>query len=324
MVTRSQKIRLGVFLTTALSILFISLAIITGTRFFKEKNTYFIRYKNMSLTGLEIGSPVKYRGIRIGRIENIYIDPEDVTSNIVVITVTPKVPIKKDNEAVVTYISYAAGIKMIEILGGSNESDTLPPNSFIQPGQSMVENISGKAEIITEKLELILNNIAEMTEARRQEKLFELIDNTSNALQNFNTLLDTNKTSLFKTLNNVERFTSHLDTFMIVSNLALKDIRDITRSPKLTKTIDNVEKISTDLEQAELSKLIKKLADAVEQTNKTFTHLDLTLLKSRHDIISSTEILRESLEYFNEFTRLISENPSLLLRSQQQQEIPER
>lgn len=324
MVTRSQKIRLGVFLATALSILFISLAIITGTRFFKEKNTYFIRYKNMSLAGLEIGSPVKYRGIRIGRIENIYIDPEDVTSNIVEITVTPKVPIKKDNEAVVTYISYAAGIKMIEILGGSNESDPLPPDSFIQPGQSIVENISGKAEIITEKLELILNNIAEMTEARRQEKLFKLIDNTSNALQSFNTLLDTNKTSLFQTLNNVERFTSHLDTFMIVSNLALKDIREITRSPKLTKTIDNVEKISTDLEQAELSELIKKLADAVEQTNKTFTHLDLTLLKSRHDIISSTEIFRESLEYFNEFTRLISENPSLLLRSQQQEEIPER
>ena len=49
-----------------------------------------------------------------------------------------------------------------------------------------------------------------------------------------------------------------------------------------------------------------------------------TLLKSRHDILSSTEILRESLEYFNEFTRLISENPSLLLRSSPQEEIEER
>jgi len=323
MVSRSQKIRLGVFLVTSLSILFISIAIITGTRVFKKKTTYFIRYKNISLAGLEIGSPVKYRGIRIGRIENIYIDPEDVTSNIVQITVTPKVPIKEDNEAVVTYISYAAGIKMIEILGGSNESALLAPDSFIKPGQSVVDNISGKAEIITEKLEMILNNLAELTEAERQEKLFKLVDNTSNSLQSFNSFLDTNKISLFHTLKNVEKFTSHLDTFMIKSNLTLNDIRAITQSPKLTKTIDNFEKISTDLEQAELSELIKKLAAAVEQTNKTFTHLDLTLLKSRHDIISSTEILRESLEYFNEFTRLISENPSLLLRSSPQQEIRE-
>lgn len=323
MVTRAQKIRLGVFLVTSFSVLFISLAIITGTRVFKKKATYFIRYKNISLAGLEIGSPVKYRGIRIGRIENIYIDPEDITSNIVQITVTPKVPIKEDNQAVVTYVSYAAGIKMIEILGGSNESALLPLESYIKPGQSMVDNISGKAEIITEKLEMILNNLAQLTESDRQAKLFKLVDNTSNALESFNTLLDTNQTSLFHTIKNVEKFTSHLDTFMIVSNLALSDIRAITQSPKLTKTIDNVEKITTDLEQAKLSELIKKLAAAVEQTNKTFTHLDLTILKSRHDILSSTEILRESLEYFNEFTRLISENPSLLLRSSPQQEIRE-
>jgi hypothetical protein len=87
--------------------------------------------------------------------------------------------------------------------------------------------------------------------------------------------------------------------------------------------VDNVEKISTELNQANLSDLIAKLAAAVEQTNRTFTHLDLTLLKSRHDILSSAEILRESLEYFNEFTRLISENPSLLLRSSQRGEIRE-
>jgi len=323
MVSRSQKIRLGVFLITAFSVLFISLAIITGTRVFKKKTTYFIRYQNFSLAGLEVGSPVKYRGIRIGRIDNIYIDPQDVTSNIVQITVTPNVPIKQDNEAVVTYISYAAGIKMIEILGGSNESPLLPPKSFIKPGHSIVDNLSGKAEIITEKLEMILNNLAEMTEAEQQEKLFTLVDNTSHALQSFNTLLDTNQVSLYNTLQHIEKFTSHLDTFMIISNLALGDIRAVTASPQLSKTLDNVEKITSDLEQARLSELIAKLAAAIEQTNKTFTHLDLTLLKSRHDILSSTEILRESLENFNEFTRLISENPSLLLRSSPQQEIRE-
>ena len=111
---------------------------------------------------------------------------------------------------------------------------------------------------------------------------------------------------------------------MIRSNLALNDIQKITRSPKLLSTIDNVDKITADLEQAKLSDLIAKLGLAIEQTNRTFTHLDLTLMKSRHDILSSTEILRESLEYFNEFTRLISENPSLLLRSSQREEIKGR
>jgi phospholipid/cholesterol/gamma-HCH transport system substrate-binding protein len=323
MVTRAQKIRLGIFLTISISILLIAIGIITGSRLLKKRVTYYIRYKEISLTGLEIGSPVKYRGLRIGRIEDMYIDENDVTSIIVEITIDPKTPIKEDNEAVIDYLSIAAGLKMIEIQGGTNESKRLPPNSFIKAGQSLVDTITGKAEVITEKLELILNNFVELTAPKRQDKLYQLIDKTTKTLESFQTLLDTNQVSIFHTIKNVERFSTYLDSFMVTSNLAINDIRKVTQSPKLMTTVDNVEKITTELQQANLSDLITKLANAVEQTNRTFTHLDLTLLKSRHDILSSTEILRESLEYFNEFTRLISENPSLLLRSSQREEIRE-
>jgi phospholipid/cholesterol/gamma-HCH transport system substrate-binding protein len=79
MVSQSQKIRLGVFLTISISILIIAIGIITGSRLLKKRVTYFIRYKEISLTGLEIGSPVKYRGLRIGRIEDMHIDENDVT-----------------------------------------------------------------------------------------------------------------------------------------------------------------------------------------------------------------------------------------------------
>jgi phospholipid/cholesterol/gamma-HCH transport system substrate-binding protein len=323
MATRAQKIRLGIFLTISIAILVATIGIITGSRLLKKKNIYYIRYKEMSLTGLEIGSPVKYRGLRIGRIEDMHIDEKDVTSIIVKISIDPKTPIKEDNEAVIDYLSIAAGLKMIEIQGGTNESKQLPPNSFIRAGQSLVDTITGKAEVITEKLELILNNFAELTSPNRQEKLYRLIDNTTATLESFRTLMDANKNSLTHTIKNIERFSTYLDSFMVTSNLAMTDIRKITQSPKLMTTVDNVEKITTELQQANLSDLIAKLAAAVEQTNNTFTHLDLTILKSRHDILSSTEILRESLEYFNEFTRLISENPSLLLRSSQRGEIRE-
>jgi phospholipid/cholesterol/gamma-HCH transport system substrate-binding protein len=323
MVSRSQKIRLGVFLTISIAILIIAIGIITGSRLLKKRVTYFIRYKEISLTGLEIGSPVKYRGLRIGRIEDMFIDENDVTSIIVKISIDPKTPIKEDNLAVIDYLSIAAGLKMIEIQGGTNESKQLPPNSFIKAGQSLVDTITGKAEVITEKLELILNNFSELTAPKQQEKFYRLIDNTTKTLESFQTLIDTNQLGIYHTIKNLERISIYMDSLMVTSNLAVHDIREITQSPKLMTTVDNVEKITTELQQANLSDLIAKLAAAVEQTNRTFTHLDLTLLKSRHDILSSTEILRESLEYFNEFTRLISENPSLLLRSSQRGEIRE-
>jgi ABC-type transporter Mla subunit MlaD len=254
----------------------------------------------------------------------MYIDESDITSIIVAITVDPKIPIKEDNEAVLDYLSLAAGLKMIEIQGGTNESKRLLPNSFIKAGRSLVDTITGKAEIISEKLEHILNNFAEMTRTDRQEKLFKLIDNAAKTFEIVQALLDTNETSINRVIKNAEKISSHLDTFMVTANLAMNDIRQITQSPDLLTTVDNFENISTELRQANLSDLIAKLVATVEQTNRTFTHLDLTILKSRHDILSSAEILRESLEYFNEFTRLISENPSLLLRSSQQEEIRER
>ncbi len=323
MVSRSQKIRLGIFLTVATFLLLLSIVLISGNQFLKKKATYYIRYKNISLTGLELGSAVKYRGIRIGRIEDIYIDEKDITSIIVEITIEPKVPIKEDTEAIITLIGIT-GLKMIELQGGTNESKKLPPESFINAGQSLVETITGRAEIITQKLEIILNNLATFTEPGRRDQIFRLVDNTSHTLNNFRTLLDTNQTRFIKIVKDIENFTSHLDTFMIKSNLTLNDIQKVTQSEKLTNTVNNLDEITSELAEAKLAELIKKMATTIDQTNRTFTHLDLTLMKSRHDILSSTELLRESLEYFNDFTRLISENPSLLLRSSPQQEIRER
>ena len=323
MVSRAQKIRLGIFLTTALVILTISIGVITGNRLLKKQTNYYIRFKDVSLTGLEVGSSVKYRGIRVGRVDNIYIDPEDITSVIVKMNLNPNVPIKEDTEAILTLIGIT-GLKMIELRGGTNEAKDLPPESFIKPGQSVVETITGRAEIITEKLELILNNLANLTATENREKFLGLIENTSQALNNFATLLDSNQTHLNHIIANFDDISVNMDSLIMNANLAVNDIRQITQSKELVNTVSNLEKVTGQLAEADLHQVIKKMEQALEQTNRTFTHLDLTLLKSRHDILSSAEILRESLEYFNEFTRLISENPSLLLRSSPQEEIRER
>ena len=323
MVSRSQKIRLGIFLTAALVILIVAIGVITGNRLLKKQAVYYIRFKDVSLTGLEVGSSVKYRGIRVGRVDDIYIDPQDITSVIVKMNLNPKVPIKEDTEAILTLIGIT-GLKMIELRGGTNEAKDLPPESFIKPGKSVVETITGRAEIIAEKLELILNNIANFTKTENRERFLNLIDNTSRALNNFATLLDTNQTHLNRIIENMDAISGDLDTLIENANLAVNDIRSIARSKELVNTVGNLEKVSGDLAQANLAEVIKKMETALDQTNRTFTHLDLTLMKSRHDILSSAELLRESLEYFNEFTRLISENPSLLLRSSPQEEIRER
>jgi len=96
MVSKSQKIRLGIFIIVGLVFLFVLIGIIVGTKLFDKKDIYFIAYKDQSVSGMNVGSAVQYHGIRVGRIEELDIDKDDVTTVIVEISVKAGTPIKTD------------------------------------------------------------------------------------------------------------------------------------------------------------------------------------------------------------------------------------
>lgn len=324
MVQKAQKIRLGIFLSITIFLLIVAIVVVTGSALLKKEIAYYIRYHgDVSVTGLELGAQVKYRGIRIGRVEDIYIDPENIEDLIIKISVNDKVPIKEDTEAVMALIGIT-GLKLIELRGGTNEAKRLPPESEIKPGLSLVESISGKAEILAQKAEIILNNLIEMTGPTRQQNLFNFLDNAAKTLESFRTLIDTNQTSIHLTLKNIRSFSAELDEFMQTSNEVVNSINTSMQSKELKETISNLHKISSDLEEARLSELAEELLLTVDAAKKAFTHIDLTLLTSRHDLLRSIEALKESMESLSDFARMIRENPSLLIYGTKQEEIRER
>ena len=96
MITRLQKIRLGIFFLVSVTALIILIGVMVVPNLLKEKDTYYVGYTNMSLTGLQEGSKVKYHGINVGQVIDIYIDPQDIRRVIVELSLEPDVPIKKD------------------------------------------------------------------------------------------------------------------------------------------------------------------------------------------------------------------------------------
>ena len=100
MITRAQKVRLGVFLTVSSTLLIGTLAVLAGLRLAEERDTYTIRY-HMSLSGLEAGSPVKFNGVRVGRVDSIRIDREDPATVVVAVSLDAGTPVKKDTRAIV-------------------------------------------------------------------------------------------------------------------------------------------------------------------------------------------------------------------------------
>ncbi len=275
------------------------LIVITGTRMFEQRDEYFIRYRDMSVSGVEIGAQVKYHGVRVGRVDEIYIDPDEVETVVITLSLQEGTPVKDDVKAVIVSLSLT-GLKIIELEGGSGQADLLSAGSEIPAGVSPLQMISGRAEAVSEKLELVLTNLIGLTGGENRDKFIALVETTTTVLGDIHGILSENRLPIANTIAN-------LDT-------AAYGIRELATSQELRRAFANLDSTTENIRLAHIGETVTGLQETLEQIETTFTHFDLTLIKGRQDLLTSLEVMRESLEFFNEFTRIIAEDPSLLLR----------
>jgi phospholipid/cholesterol/gamma-HCH transport system substrate-binding protein len=272
----------------------------------QQKDIYYVNYQDTSVNGLQIGGAVKYYGLDIGRVEDIKISKEDINNVIVKISIKEGTPIKSDMKAQLIAVGIT-GLKQIELIGGTNQAETLEPGDFIKPGKSTLDNITGKAEIVAAKLELVLTNLAKMTNEENRIKLSRILTNTDS-------LIHQNRQSFTNMMTNLDSTSLYLAKFMKNSNLAMDKFNTLLRSPELQNILDNISKTSSDIAQADLKKIMNDLNEAIYNANEAFLHIDLTVLKGRDDLLNSLNILKETIDNLNDFSRQISEDPTLLIR----------
>lgn len=313
MVTRLQKIRLGFFFIVSLLALLITLSIILSPQFLEIKDEYLIGYRDITLSGLQVGGTVKYHGLNVGYINDIYIDPEDIRRVIVKIRLEHGTPIRKDTYADIANIGIT-GLKVIELRGGSNEAEPLEPGGFIQTGKSITEIITGKAEVIAEKMEMTLNNISSFTNIENQKKIMSLVENTSKTITELNDLLNKNKSSLSRTFSHSEKAAVEFHQLIVQTNKTMKKLNAWAGSDSLKKIINNISEITETLSNANLVGLVDEFNLVMKHTNRVLKEIDISLTKSRTEMQYSLVNLKESIEYLNQFSRMISENPSVLIR----------
>ena len=300
MVSSAQKFRLGIFIVVFSVLMIIFLILVAGSKIMEKRDIYYIRYENTSVSGLQVGGPVKYRGIGIGRVDDIIIDAEDVTNIIVSVSVKAGTPIKEDMRASLIPIGIT-GLLQVEITGGSKEASFLKTRSFLPAGVSTFESISGKAEIISEKLEQLLNNLAEITNEENRKKINNIINNADE-------IITENQQSINIILTNLSSTTQDL---AIIAD----ETRQIMQSGEIENIVSNAEKITIDIANSNLEELLIDMNTAIKKLDLTLSRIDATHLESRQDILDTIEALKETIEYLNDFSRQISDDPSLLIRS---------
>jgi ABC-type transporter Mla subunit MlaD len=150
-------------------------------------------------------------------------------------------------------------------------------------------------------MEILLHNIGEITNKENQRKL-------NNILSNVDSIISKNQQPVSDIVSNLDRVTVELDEIT-------KELNAILQTGKMQKAISNAERISSDIAEADISTLLNDLNKAIKKMNVTLAHIDATHLESRQDILDTIEALKETMEYLNDFSRQISDDPSLLIRT---------
>ena len=125
----------------------------------QEYRTYRV-YMTESVSGLYIDAPVSYRGVVVGKVRGIRLDPDDPQRVELTIDLKPETPVSRDTVATLR-VQGLTGIASIELSGGGPES----PRLEAQPGEEYPVIRAGpslfkRLDTAVSELLLNLNNVS--------------------------------------------------------------------------------------------------------------------------------------------------------------------
>jgi len=390
MVTRSQKIRLGVFVLLASVLLAGMVVVLLGSTLGQQTDLYSTRFEE-SVSGLEVGAPVKYHGVRVGTVDAIKINPDDVSEVVVTLTLEHGTPIKEDSLVVLNTMGIT-GLRFLEITGGTDETPFLAPGDEIPSGPSLISRLTGKADVITEKIELLVNNMVELTGEEEREQLRTVMADVQETMASARRIIAENESGvsqavkdLSATAENLRILTTDGRESLAILDASVESVRDGVLlvadevSLVLQEQNENLGILVTDLDEAvlsahsvigsdEVARLPLRLDETVRAARDLLTNadghvgdikdkvarvartldgrvgdpridgmldhlsrlsqnadglvetLDMTARQSRLDIFVTLDELKDVVRNLNDFTQMLLENPSILLRGSQQEE----
>ena len=315
MATKSQKVRLSVFLITSTSILILFFILLVGNRLLQRMDTYYVVYEDISVTGLEPGAAVKLQGVQVGRVSSLTVI--DAASIMVEIEVERDTPIKENTEAILTLVGIT-GLKFIELVGGTATAQPLEVGGTIIAGQSLFENITGQAEIILSKLEQVLNNLNQITGPETAGSVNLAIHSLASLSAELDTLFKDNRTIMTNTMYNLDTVMENMSHTSVKLDSTMTAINSAIHSGELRNMVANIEHISqtitTQLDSLKLAETSEELRSLLKSTDKMIVNYDALATRARDDILRSLRNLDETLDNLREAADVIRENPSVLLR----------
>ena len=272
--TKINFFKIGLFVIALVISLLILVFWLGKFGFEKKKFDEYQIYFKESVSGLNIGSSIKYKGFEVGNVSEIKLNPlnsEEIQLNIVIKKGTP---IKEDNYAVLGNLGIT-GLKYIELKGGSNNSNLLKEdeNGFkiISSKTSDLTTLVDSTTDLTNELTLVLAQMKKLLADENIKTISQILDKTQNSMSNveqFSNYLVNNEKKIDELFKNISLLTKNGN----------KSFESIDKSASSFKELSNEILLEIKKGSFDINGMSK---ESFDKLNSVLNNLDSTLLQTQ-------------------------------------------
>lgn len=311
---RREELKVGIFVVAMAALLVAVLALVGGLNITRKPMVdYVARFQFAG--GIEPGAPVRFAGLKVGRVERAQIDPQDTTRVRVTLTVRAGTPIHTDSLARIATLGLL-GENYVEISPGKATTPALAPGSelkvqetaqfaelvnkmsgVMEDAQLLVKDLRQNVNQISTKADELLVSLNKVTDEENRKHLHAVLHESDQ-------LLATNRPRVDRISKNVDETTAKMKQL-------IDDIQGTRkRADELLGNLNNL----VQQDNGDLRVAIVHVRETMARAEKIATELQNTLNTNREGLDEIIENFRSSSENFREFTDTIKQRPYSLIR----------
>ncbi|MBJ7415262.1 MAG: MlaD family protein [Niveispirillum sp.] len=251
METRANYTAVGAFVLALAAAVFVFVIWLAKVQFDKAIQPYYIMVTG-TVTGLVEGGPVRYRGVNVGTVSDIRINPDNVEEVRLTIEVPEDTPIKTDAIASLEPVGVTGGV-YVEIQGGSKDAPLLREKvsgiPVIPSRPSSIAAVLSKAPEVLENLMKISNRLTLLLNDDNQKSIGTLLANLAQASGNANDTMRNANLLIVDLRRQADTLSKQAEVLMATANDTVGKVgRDTTViTAELAKTSKEINKLSASL-----------------------------------------------------------------------------
>lgn len=260
----------------------------------------YVVVSKLPITGLSMESSVKFRGVAVGKVTKIALDPQTKTNILINIQIVESLQLSKETYAELR-MQGITGLAYIDLNDVSTTAPKLGAGGRIPLQPSLIDKLAERGPVLISQIETLLKTSNEAAD-------------TANKFLN---KIDSEK--LNKTLTNLERASDKLDPMLGSVTTAANKISGMASEKnqfQLSQTLLSVQKTADDarsllIELGDTAKEFKDMSREIKQgTNQLSTALGSETLPQLHQL---TQSLNRDVSHFGQLIDMLGDNPQSLI-----------